>query len=604
MYYEYFGFRESPFSIAPDPRYLYLSERHKEALAHLMFGVQGQGGFIVISGEVGTGKTTVSRCFINNVPEHVDIALVLNPKLSVRELLANIGDELGVRSPAGASIKRLIDDINRHLLDAHARGRHTVLIIDEAQNLDPDVLEQLRLLTNLETAEKKLLQIVLLGQPELLDMLEQPALRQLSQRITARYHLDVLSKSELAPYLRFRLSVAGQRAFYPFDSRAETTLYRLSGGTPRLINLICDRALLGAYANNSREVTADTLKRAAREVLGRSRRWSLGLRKPVTQKEAPATANMPPWLGWLNLVLVIGLLVMVSFLVLDRKVSAPLADAGKAEVTKKLVATGALAPRTVATETRDLALLSEATAEVAAAISITTPVTDTGAANPLHQLATTTGDKRSAFANLFVRWHLDFTESDGSLACAFAESKGLRCLHRQGNWRSLMQLDRPAVLRLVDGRGAEHFVTLNHLADDQATILLDDQPITLSKAALDEYWLGDYSILWRAPPYDTALIRPGQTVNKAEWIADQLARIVALQRQTNAGPLPGATATVEDLIRWYQGQKGLIADGLVGALTLIAFANDLGADEPRLLTAPALASGASTTDITQSARGR
>ena len=163
MYYDFFGFREPPFSIAPDPRYLYLSERRKEALAHLMYGVQGQGGFIVITGEVGTGKTTISRCFIENVPEHVDIALILNPRLSARELLGSICDELGIGYPDNATIKKLIDRINQHLLEAHARGRHQVLIIDEAQNLSAEVLEQLRLLTNLETAEKKLLQIVLLG---------------------------------------------------------------------------------------------------------------------------------------------------------------------------------------------------------------------------------------------------------------------------------------------------------------------------------------------------------------------------------------------------------------------------------------------------------
>ncbi len=245
MYYDFFGFREPPFSIAPDPRYLYLSERHKEALAHLMYGIQGQGGFIVITGEVGTGKTTMSRCFIENVPDHVDIALILNPRLSARELLSSICDELGIAHPAGSTIKRLVDLINQDLLKAHAAGRHKVLMIDEAQNLSADVLEQLRLLTNLETAEKKLLQIVLLGQPELQELLARPELRQLNQRVTARYHLEALDRSEVQAYVRYRISVAGQRGEI-FSESAIRALYRVSGGIPRLINLISDRALLGA----------------------------------------------------------------------------------------------------------------------------------------------------------------------------------------------------------------------------------------------------------------------------------------------------------------------------------------------------------------------
>ncbi|WP_304439684.1 ExeA family protein, partial [Oleiphilus sp. HI0043] len=224
-----------------------MSERHREALAHLLYGVSGQGGFVVLTGEVGTGKTTICRCFLNQIPKNTDVAFIINPKLSARELMASICDELGIAYPDSASIKVLNDLINSYLLDAHANNRHTVLIIDEAQNLRVDVLEQLRLLTNLETSEKKLLQIILLGQPELREVLAQNDLRQLAQRITARYHLCELSKVEVGAYVNCRLSVAGRRGRL-FNQKAIKTLFNLSGGVPRLINLICDRALLGAYA--------------------------------------------------------------------------------------------------------------------------------------------------------------------------------------------------------------------------------------------------------------------------------------------------------------------------------------------------------------------
>lgn len=278
MYHEYFGLSEAPFSIAPDPRYLFLSDKHREALAHLIYGVGDQGGFVLLSGEVGTGKTTICRCLLQQVPDKADIAFIINPKQSVNQLLQSIFKELHLALEKGATSKDLIDHLTQYLLDAHSRGRNTILIIDEAQNLTPDVLEQLRLLTNLETNEKKLLQLVLLGQPELNLMLDKPELRQLAQRITARYHLSPLSKREVADYIEHRLSVAGCRVAL-FSPAAIRKIVRLSGGIPRLINLICDRALLGAYATGSAEVTPKIVKKAAREVLGKRERRSTW--KPV-----------------------------------------------------------------------------------------------------------------------------------------------------------------------------------------------------------------------------------------------------------------------------------------------------------------------------------
>src|SRR5450759_1818820 len=277
MYQSYFGLAEEPFSIAPDPRYLYMSQRHQEALAHLLYGVNAGGGFVLITGEVGAAKTTVCRCLLEQIPESCDVAYIFNPKLTVEELLSTICAEFGITCPPGnTSVKVYIDCINAYLLDAHARCRHTVLIIDEAQNLSADVLEQLRLLTNLETNQRKLLQIILLGQPELAAMLERPELRQLAQRIIARYHLGPLDRQEVAAYVQHRLGVSGaQRQLFPAALMGR--LYRLSGGVPRVINVLCDRALLGAYVQGKERVDRRTLAHAAHEVFDRpwARRRSL-----------------------------------------------------------------------------------------------------------------------------------------------------------------------------------------------------------------------------------------------------------------------------------------------------------------------------------------
>lgn len=282
MYEHYFGLAEVPFSIAPDPRYLYMSERHREAFAHLLYGIKRDGCFVMLTGEVGTGKTTICRCLLEQMPDDCDVAFIFNPKQTVEELLATLCKELGIRLPRNRiTVKEYVDRINDYLLDTHAKGRKTVLIIDEAQNLSVPVLEQMRLLTNLETNQRKLLQIILLGQPELREIIAQPILRQLAQRITARYHLAPLAKHEVAAYVAHRLSVSGAHSKL-FPASTIDTLCHLSGGIPRLINVLCDRALLGAYIEGASAVNKRILIKAAREVLGnryslRTHRTTLGL---------------------------------------------------------------------------------------------------------------------------------------------------------------------------------------------------------------------------------------------------------------------------------------------------------------------------------------
>lgn len=276
MYTEYFGLREPPFSLTPDPNFLFLSARHREALAHLLFGAGQGGGFVQLTGEVGTGKTTLCRSLLDQLGERVDVALILSPRLSSSELLGSICSELGLSVAAPArSPKELVDVLNHHLLKTHAAGRNTVVIIDEAQNLSPDVLEQVRLLTNLETTKQKLLQVILVGQPELRELLARSDLRQLAQRITARYHLKPLNRAETAAYIRHRLAVSGAWRTL-FTPSAQARVHRVSGGVPRLINAVCDRALLGAYAREEPCVGPRLVRRAAHEVFGGARprsRW-------------------------------------------------------------------------------------------------------------------------------------------------------------------------------------------------------------------------------------------------------------------------------------------------------------------------------------------
>ncbi|MFC4657082.1 MULTISPECIES: ExeA family protein [Rheinheimera] len=279
MYTGFFGLNSQPFSIAPNPDFLFLSARHAEALAHLRYGLGDAGGFVLLTGEVGTGKTTVSRCLLQELTEQTEVAFILNPTLNELELLAAICDQLKIRyKKADASLKNLTDKITNRLLKNHQLSKNTILIIDEAQHLQPAVLEQLRLLTNLETNTKKLLQVILIGQPELQQLLQRQDLRQLAQRITARYHLMPLTEQEVQQYVSYRLQVAGCSRPV-FTAGALKKLFLLSGGIPRLLNLICDRALLGGYSQQKALVDAKLVEQAAGEVLA--------VRMPVQHQQWP-----------------------------------------------------------------------------------------------------------------------------------------------------------------------------------------------------------------------------------------------------------------------------------------------------------------------------
>ncbi len=536
MYLSYFGLTEAPFSIAPDPRYLYMSQRHQEALAHLLYGVTGEGGFVLLTGEVGAGKTTVCRCLLEQIPESCDVAYIFNPKLTVEELLSTICAEFRIACPPGnTSIKVFVDHINEHLLDAHARGRHAVLIIDEAQNLSADVLEQMRLLTNLETNERKLLQIILIGQPELADMLARPELRQLAQRIVARYHLGPLSRQEVAAYVEHRLQVAGtQRQLFP--AALISRLHRLSGGVPRVINVLCDRALLGAYAQSRDRVDRATLKQAAREVFPQSAR-------PGNRLGRAFAAGLVLLAG--------GAAAVLLYQQGQPRPAAPPAMSSNAK-----------------TKTADHA------ARVPAGQALPA-VLEWPSDQPRSQ------SEALAYAAVFRAWGVDVQGAD---ACRQAQGQGFRCRTARGGLDDLRELNRPAVLRLRDDQGHEFYAALTRLGPVSATFTVGTATRRVALGALAAQWTGDYSLPWRAPAVVQGTLRPGDKGPAVGWVIDHVARVQGRQPAANADPVYDDDLTRQ--VKRFQLSHGLVPDGDVGPRTLIRLVSETDDAAPRLVAKP------------------
>ncbi len=530
MYYEYFGFKSPPFSIAPDPGYLYMSARHREALAHLLYGVNS-GGFVLLTGEVGTGKTTVIRSLLKQLPPDCDVALILNPRLNVTELLASICDECGINCPAGnTSSKVFLDAINRHLLSTHARGRNTLLIIDEAQNLSSSVLEQLRLLTNLETEQKKLLQIILIGQPELRDMLSSRELRQLNQRIAARYHLEPLSRNELHAYIEHRLAVAGGPGEL-FSPMAVQLLYQLSRGIPRIINLVCDRALLGAYAASRRQVNAGILLGAARETL---------------------SDIFPRWLRPRVLLPVAVAVFALVFLAVWFPVKLPPLPSSAA------VYEGG---------------------EVTAVPAPLVPVEPEESFLPAPEDLSEIDASSAAYLGLFSLWNAAYRPLQDAPPCLHARRLNLLCLSGTGSLALLQAYDKPAILekvRVDDGR--IFTVGLMALRDDYAVLLLGRETRQVPLQLLRERWEGSYTLVWQPPETFITPLKSGDSGPLISWLASSRARLKG-ERVHPAWALEG------ELLDWvleFQAAHGLQTDGRVGPHTLLYLQNELGAGGPAL----------------------
>ncbi len=546
MYLTFFGLNEKPFAITPDPRYLYLSERHAEALAHLLYGINEAGGFVQLTGEVGTGKTTIVRSLLAQTPKNAEIALILNPKMTAPEFLLTICEELGIGVPDSAlgSLKDLVDILSQYLLRAHANGQRVVLVVDEAQNLAPEVLEQVRLLTNLETNTQKLLQIILIGQPELRELLARNELRQLAQRITGRYHLNPLSREETAAYVLHRLRVAGATTDI-FAPGALNEVFRLSQGVPRVINVICDRALLGAYSLDRHRVTAKLVRSAAGEVFGRRFApnwlpWALTAASAV----ALAAAMTGVWNYWSQ-----------------AHASAPLA--------RSAPAAAAAAPAAAAEDTA-----APAAAPAKPAAPPTARVSDLLAQ---HHAET---DTDSAFGKLFGLWGAKYQPS-GTDPCTQAGQQGLECVTERGSFGQLRVYNHPAILLLNDPGGASHQVVLTALDDEQAKLDLGG-PHLVSIGELSRYWLGDFVMLWRPGSSPVKALSAGMRGAQVRWLRQSLQRLHGAAGDAAASDVFDADLTA--LVRDFQRQHQLTVDGIAGVQTQIALAGALAGPGAPLLS--------------------
>jgi general secretion pathway protein A len=535
MYTSFFGLIEKPFAITPDPRYLYLSERHAEALAHLLYGINEAGGFIQLTGEVGTGKTTIVRTLLSRIPQHADVAVILNPRVTATEFLLTICEELGLGLDEAdrTSAKEMVDALNRRLLAAHSDGRRVIVIVDEAQNLSADVLEQVRLLTNLETATQKLLQIILIGQPELRELLDRSELRQLAQRITGRYHLSPLSKLETQEYVRHRLRVAGA-AGEIFTPAALREMYRLSSGIPRVINVCCDRALLGAYTLERREVTPALVRRAASEVYGR--RFA------------------PRWLGWVAGAITLAGVAVIMYAGITVWRNPP---AGLRAATK----TQALAPPAAARAGHPpVATAAAATATAAAAPAEKPP--------PLQALlASSTADTSdaAAFRRLLSLWGMAM--ADDHDPCGQAQKAGLACLDQRGSWAQVRALNRPAILTLSDDRGQRYRVVLSALDDTYATLDLGEHNVRVPIDELSRDWFGEFTLVWKPKTPRTRQLSLGMRGDEVRWLRRSLNALHGAASDPDSDDIYDQDLAIA--VQNFQRAHRLNVDGIAGLQTQV-----------------------------------
>ena len=539
MYHEFFGLKEPAFSIAVNPRYLYMSAQHREALAHLVYGIQN-GGFVMLTGEVGTGKTTIIRCLLEQLPANTDMAIILNPMASAPELLSTICDELDVAYAADElSIKSLTDALNQFLLDNHRKGRKTVLLIDEAQLLKVPVLEQIRLLTNLETTTEKLLQIILVGQPELKKLLARPALRQLSQRITARFHLEALSLEETQAYISHRLSVAGiNPALNPFTPQIIKKVHSFSGGIPRLINVLCERLLLGAYAKHQHQIDNQVFRQAIREIAGTNQ-----------QQEVPGDA-----MGnrRFHMAFIVAVLALVGLLWWWLPAQAPASATSQSAASSVApLAQGVLPGRQVST----LAELAQSQ----------------------QQLLFSKGWRDLGIAQQAL---MDYNAVPGynpANPCALAPGRTHICeKQRVATWDELKDINRPALLTLVTLDKKSVYLLMVGLGEKEVLVSHLGQEFRLPWAELVKVWNGDLLYVWSRPQEFQRALQQGDSGPLVTWVAEQFAR---LDQQPAPLTRQFYTDKLKTRVELFQSSQNIVPDGVFGAQTLRRLNEALGVDK-------------------------
>ncbi|MDP3295082.1 MAG: AAA family ATPase [Nevskia sp.] len=551
MYAAHYKLREPPFSIAPDPAFLYMSSRHQEALGHLLYGTGQYGGFVQLTGEVGTGKTTIVRTLLAQKLDNVDIAMIHNPRQNEVEFVASILDELGVdypgrsSDPSGHSIKTLVDALNQLLLASHAAGRRTVLIIDEAQNLPTPVLEQVRLLTNLETTKEKLLRIMLIGQPELVELLDRPELRQLASRITARFHLTPLTFTETMQYIIHRLHVVGGPSDL-FTDPAMRRVHHYARGIPRQINIICDRSLLGAYARGLRAVTPAIVDQAAIEVIGSKPRSSVS--GWLASRLRPRAVPLP----WVESALAIAALLIAGVL-LNQTLNG-----GNKPAVKPVAVAATVAGTTVAAEQPKLAPAPPPAPVAAPSLS------GVGA------LQATAQPLPAVMSRLIGLWQPGLSIPRGQNVCRALAGNAIDCYKGDASWDELRQMNHPAILTLEFEDGSRQFALLRAVDGDTAIIDSADGPLRLPLSTLDPLWNSEFLMLWQRPIEETQI--DAQTRGDSIlWLRRILAKA---EGKTLSGALP--TNYGPDLkaqLQRFQTARGLPADGIAGTRTLMLLGN-------------------------------
>ncbi|PSU30906.1 ExeA family protein [Photobacterium lutimaris] len=557
MYKDFFGINESPFSIVPSARFLYLSERHREALTHMLSSLNGGGGFGLLTGEVGTGKTTVLRALVSRLPQETQVAIIMNPSLSTRELLASLCDELGIEYSDEATIKNLTDGIYQHLLANHREGRQTLLLIDEAQHLLPEVLEQLRLLTNLETDSVKLLKVVLVGQPELQQLLQQDRLRQLAQRITSRYHLLPLTEEEVREYIHYRLQAVDclHEVFPPAQTKQ---IAKATGGIPRLINLVCDKSMQLAHQQSTLLLNKDLVEQACHDVLS----WQLPQYTTPGQLDAPSTSRKPLLVAVAaGIITAVGVGYGAGLLSLPATSALP-AEVTTAEVTKTAVPAAAFQP-----------------AKPVLAPAHTQSVSSAPQLSPQAQwlaVVKQAGSERLAMQTLYSLW--GYSTQLNQANCESGSRVQLSCFNGNGSLEQLALINRPAIVALNEPSGEAYFATIYAIGKDKVELLLAGQRFAVSVQWLSQRWDEQYTLLWRPPLGDKTAIRYGQQGPRVQWLDRQLSQLL--------GVMPENQDTFEQALlnklRRFQRAQDLSVDGIAGPRTLMVIDSALNLPGPTL----------------------